>query len=87
MHDTLYAVYKNLQFHFLGDFLPHSIHSWSIDLKKNSYHLSAEGHQWVFNVARNSRTRSRPSAGPLKKVYTSTVIMDVILNSELYTRN
>ena len=27
---------------------------------------TAEGHQWVFNVARNSRTRMRPSAGPLK---------------------
>jgi hypothetical protein len=25
---------------------------------------TAEGHQQVFNVARNSRTRRRPSAGP-----------------------
>ena len=25
---------------------------------------TAEGHQQVFNVARNSRTRKRPSAGP-----------------------
>ena len=48
---------------------------------------TAEGHQWVFNVAKNSRTRRRPSAGPLKNMYTSTVILDVILNSELYTRN
>ena len=48
---------------------------------------TAEGQQWVFNVARNSRTRRRPSAGPLRNMYTSTVIMDVILNSELYTRN
>ena len=47
---------------------------------------TAEGHQWVLNVARNSRTRRRPSAGPLKNMYTSTVIMDVILNSELYTK-
>ena len=27
---------------------------------------TAKGHQWVFNVARNSHTRRRPSAGPLK---------------------
>ena len=46
---------------------------------------TAKGHQWVFNVARNSRTRRRPSAGPLKDMHTSTVI--IILNSELYTRN
>lgn len=25
---------------------------------------TTEGHQWVFNVARNSSTRRRPSAGP-----------------------
>ena len=48
---------------------------------------TAEGHQWVFNVARNSRIRRRPSAGPLKNMYTRTVIMDVILTSKLYTRN
>ena len=46
---------------------------------------TAEGHQWVFNVPRHSRTCRRPSAGPLKNMYTSTVIMDVILNSELHT--
>ena len=48
---------------------------------------TAEGQQWAFNVARNSRTRKRLSAGPLKNMYTSTstVIMDVILNPELYT--
>ena len=34
---------------------------------------TAEGHQWVFTVVRNSRTRRRPSAGPLKNMYTSTV--------------
>ena len=48
---------------------------------------TAESHQLVFNVAKNSRSRRRPSAGPLKNVYTSTVLMDVILNSELYTKN
>ena len=48
---------------------------------------TAEIHQWVFIGARNSRTRRRPSAGPLKHMYTGTVIMGVILNSELYTRN
>ena len=37
---------------------------------------TAEGHQWVFNVARNTRTRRRPSAGPLKNMYTSTVILN-----------
>ena len=44
---------------------------------------TAEVHQWVINEARNSRTRMCPSAGPLKNMYTSTVIMDVILNSKL----
>ena len=48
---------------------------------------TAEGHQWVFNVARNSRTRKCPSADHLQNMYISTVIMNVILNSELYTRN
>ena len=50
---------------------------------------TAEGNQWVFNVARNSSPQWCPLAGPLKNMYmyTSTVIMDVILNSELYTRN
>ena len=46
---------------------------------------TAEGHQWVFNVARNSHTRRRPSAGPLKNMYTSTVIMDVVLNAHILT--
>ena len=30
---------------------------------------TAEGHQHVFNAARNSRTRSRPSAGPQTNMY------------------
>ena len=47
---------------------------------------TAEGHQQVFNVARNSRTRRRPSTGP-KQIYTSSVIMNAILISKLYTRN
>ena len=42
----------------------------------------AVGHQLVFNVARNSSTRRRSSAGPLKHMYTSSVLMDVILNSD-----
>ena len=51
-------------------------------------HTTAEGYQWVFNVVRNSRTRRHPSAcRPNKHVHTSSVIMDVILDSELYTRN
>ena len=44
---------------------------------------TAENHQWVFIGARNSRTRRRPPAGPFKYMYTSTVIMDVIQNSEV----
>ena len=48
---------------------------------------TAEGHQLVFNVARNSRTCRYPADGPLKNMYTITVIIDVILNAELYTRN
>ena len=30
---------------------------------------TAEGHLKVFNVARNYRTQSRPSAGPLTNIY------------------
>ena len=48
---------------------------------------TTEGNQWAFNVARNSLTRRRPSAGPLTNMHTSSVIMDVILKAELYTRN
>ena len=49
---------------------------------------TAEGHQQVFNVARNSRTR-RPGVLQLapKQIYTSSVIMNAILISKLYTRN
>ena len=47
---------------------------------------TAEGHQWVFNVA-----RIPAAVGVLKlaskNMHNSSVIMDVILNSELYTRN
>ena len=32
--------------------------------RPNKKTTTAEGHQHVFNVARNSRTRRRPSAGP-----------------------
>ena len=48
---------------------------------------TAEGHQQVFNAARNSCTQRRPSGGPLTNIYTSSVIMNLILNSELYIRN
>ena len=47
---------------------------------------TAEGHQQVFNVARNSRTRRRLQLAP-KQIYTSSVIMNAILISKLYTRN
>ena len=42
---------------------------------------TAEVHQWVFNVARNSRTRRCPSAGPLKNMYTSTATKGMNLNT------
>ena len=47
---------------------------------------TAEGHQCVFNVARIPAPVDVLQLAP-KNMYTSTVIMDVILNSELYTRN
>ena len=47
---------------------------------------TAEGHQWVFNVGRIPAPVGVLQLAP-KNMYTSTVIMDVILNSELYTRN
>ena len=47
---------------------------------------TAEGHQWVFNVARIPAPVGALQLAP-KNMYTSTVIMDVILNSELYTIN
>ena len=47
---------------------------------------TAEGHQWVFNVARIPVPVGVLQLAP-KNMYTSTEIMDVILNSELYTRN
>ena len=59
----------------------------NVSKRQQPDHRAYNSRQWVFNVARNSRTRKRPSAGTLKNMYTSTVIMDVILNSELYTRN
>ena len=36
---------------------------------QNKKNTTAEGHQQVFNVARNSSTRRRPSAGPLTNIY------------------
>ena len=48
--------------------------------------ITAEGHQWVFNVARIPAHGGVLQLAP-SKMYTSTVIIDVILNSELYTRN
>ena len=47
---------------------------------------TAEGHQWVFNVARIPAPVGVLQLAP-KNMYTSTVIVDVILNTELYTRN
>ena len=54
-----------------------------IDNNPTKEKTTAEGHQWVLNASRNSQTRMRASAGPLTKMYTSSVIMDVILNSEI----
>ena len=48
---------------------------------------TAEGHQLVLNVVKNSYTQRRALAGPETKMYTSSVIMHDILNSEIYTRN
>ena len=50
---------------------------------------TAECHQQVFNVARNSRTRTGGGVPQLtpKHIYISSVIMNTILISKLYTRN
>ena len=50
------------------------------------HRATAEGNQWVFNVARIPAPVGVLQLAP-KNMHNSTVIMDVILNSELYTRN
>ena len=47
---------------------------------------TVEGQQWVFYVARIPAPVDVLQLAP-KNMFSSTVIMDVILNSELYTRN